>query len=398
MYSPWLQQLDNGMRSLFWESPFTRIATVQCFLPGGRRLESLQNAGITQLIAHQMLQDYQDFLEDLGSSVAVEVEADYLLITAKCLANDLAELLHFLANLFPKVRFNAGTLTNVKQEFTDRLAEQQYNPFHLAYQQLQFLLYGHHPYGFSPWGTLDSLQNLDVKDLQDYYDRLFVPGHLSIAITANSNPDRIGELVAQAFGGWRSERSAPMPGHQTAEFRAGWSEQPWTGEQTWLMVGFPAPSVHDEDFFAMKIINAHLGTGSSSRLFQLLREEEGWVYDVSTNCPTRFDRSHLFIHCTTAPHLRSKVQNLILAECDRLQGELLNSEDLELAKNKLLGHYALAKQATAHLAHINGWYHTLQLPPDFDFQFVKQVEKNTPQMIQRAAQKYLARWAVSIVG
>jgi predicted Zn-dependent peptidase len=164
------------------------------------------------------------------------------------------------------------------------------------------------------------------------------------------------------------------------------------------MIGFAAPSVHDQDFFAMKIINAHLGNGSSCRLFQVLREQHGLVYDVSTNCPTRFDSSHLLIHCRTEPNLQPKVQDLILKERDNLCQLLLQPEELELAKNKLLGNYALAKQTTAQLAHINGWYHTLQLPPDFDFQFIKQIESTTPQAIQQAARKFMNDWVISIVG
>ncbi len=398
MYSPWLEILDNGIRSLFWESPFTKIATVQCFFPGGRRLESLTTAGISQLIAHQILNDHHQYLEDLGSSVVVEVEADYLIITAKCLVDDLAELLDFLAELLPRIEFNQVCLTEVQAEFTDRINEQQYNPFHLAYQQLQFLLYGNHPYSFGHWGTLDSVKNLGVKDLQDHYDRFFIPGHLSVAITANSSPDRVANLMAKSFGKWRCNQTAPVFTHQTITFRAGYSHQPWSGDQTWLMIGFPAPSVHDEDFFAMKIINAHLGNGSSCRLFQVLREQHGLVYDVSTNCPTRFDSSHLLIHCRTEPNLQSKVKDLILNERDRLCQLLLQSEEIELAKTKLLGHYALAKQTTAQLAHINGWYHTLQLTPDFDFQFIKQIESTPPQTVQKVARKFMNDWVISIVG
>ncbi len=398
MYSPWLNTLNNGIRSLFWESPFTRIATVQCFFPGGKRLESPRNAGISQLIAHQLLLDHHDFLEELGSAITVEVEADYFVISGKCLGEDLGELLTFLGNLLPRIHFNSHTLAKVKTEFIDRINEQQYNPFHCAYEQLQPLIYGNHPYGLDAWGTIESLDLLQIEDLQQHYDRFLSPRHLTVAITANSAPDRVGALVASAFGHWSSVVAAPILEHQAADFHSGIEHHPWEGAQTWLMVAFPAPTVHDRDFFAMKIINAHLGNGSSSQLFQVLREQKGLVYDVSTHCPTRFDRSHLLIHCTTDSDLQLQVKELILHETDRLQDIPLNNEALELAKSKLLGHYALAKQTTAQLAHINGWYHTLQLPPDFDFQFVKQIEQTTAQQIQAVAQKYLATYAVSIVG
>lgn len=396
MYSPWLQVLDNGIRSFFWESPFTKIATVQCFFPGGRRLETAETAGISKLIAHCLFYEQQDFLEEIGSAVTVEAEADYFLISAKCLDEDLPALLRFLAKVLPQVQFTAPALAEVKQESIYALQSQDHNPFSCAYRQLQPLLYGSHPYGLSSEGTIETIGAAQTQDLQAHFDRFYLPSAMVLAITANRDPKQMGELVTSTFGAWYNKKEINWE-HLTAEFVATVNHQQSDRDQAWVMMGFPAPASYDRDFFAMKVINSHLGNGSSSRLFQVLREQAGLVYDVATHCPTRFDRSHLLIHCTTAIDYVSTVQELIWQECQRLQTELLTAEVLELAKSKLLGHYALAKQTPAQLAYIHSWYHTLQLPPDFDFQFIKQVEITTPQEIQEVACKYLAKAAISIV-
>ncbi|MFN3361853.1 MAG: M16 family metallopeptidase [Pseudanabaenaceae cyanobacterium] len=396
MYSPWLQVLPNGIRSFFWESPFTKIATVQCFFPGGRRLETPEKAGISKLITHCLFYEQQDVLEELGSAVTVEAEADYFLISAKCLEEDLPGLLQFLAVTLPQVQFSASTLAAVKAETIVSLQQQNYNPFACAYRQLQPLLYDHHPYSLSSEGTMETISALQTPDLQDHYDRFYLPSAMILAITANRDPKQISELVMATFSTWHNKREMDYP-HLPAGFIPYRQQQNSDREQAWVLVGFPAPASHEEDFFAMKIINAHLGNGSSSRLFQVLREQTGLVYDVATHYPTRYDRSHLLIHCTTAVDYVPKVQELIWQECQKLQTELLPAADLELAKSKLLGHYALAKQTPSQLAHIHSWYHALQLPPDFDFQFIKQIEITTPQQVQEVAQKYLTHCAISVV-
>jgi predicted Zn-dependent peptidase len=72
--------------------------------------------------------------------------------------------------------------------------------------------------------------------------------------------------------------------------------------------------------------------------------------------------------------------------------------EIQGAKNKLLGQYALGKQTNAEIAQIFGWYESLGLGIDFDRQFQEDVSQVTPEMIRAIANCYLDEPYICVVG
>jgi predicted Zn-dependent peptidase len=76
----------------------------------------------------------------------------------------------------------------------------------------------------------------------------------------------------------------------------------------------------------------------------------------------------------------------------------LSADELQTAKNKLLGQYALGKQTNAQLAQTYGWYETLGLGIEFDSKFQDDVNSVTPEMAQAVATRYFIEPYLSLVG
>jgi predicted Zn-dependent peptidase len=100
----------------------------------------------------------------------------------------------------------------------------------------------------------------------------------------------------------------------------------------------------------------------------------------------------------TAPENTAIAYEGLYTEAERLRSQQLSAEELQTAKNKLLGQYALGKQTNAQLAQVYGWYETLKLGIEFDEQFQQAIDNITPEMAQAAAQRYLIEPYVSLVG
>ncbi|MEO8890238.1 MAG: insulinase family protein, partial [Coleofasciculaceae cyanobacterium] len=76
----------------------------------------------------------------------------------------------------------------------------------------------------------------------------------------------------------------------------------------------------------------------------------------------------------------------------------LSEQELQTAKNKLLGQYALGKQTNAQLAQTYGWYETIGLGIDFDTKFQQNVTNVTPEIAQAVAKRYFIEPYISLVG
>jgi predicted Zn-dependent peptidase len=164
------------------------------------------------------------------------------------------------------------------------------------------------------------------------------------------------------------------------------------------MLGYLSPSVKQEDYATLKLLSTYLGNGLSSRLFVELREKRGLAYDVSAFYPTRLDTSQFVIYMGTAPENTKVALEGLRYEAERLCSSELSSEELQAAKNKLLGQYALSKQTNAEIAQLYGWYETLGLGIEYDAQFQEAVAHITPEQAQAAAARYLQDPYTSLVG
>ena len=72
-------------------------------------------------------------------------------------------------------------------------------------------------------------------------------------------------------------------------------------EQAHLVVGMRALDRHDDDRFALAVLNQVLGGGMSSRLFQEIREKRGLVYSVYSYRAAYLETGALAVYAGTAP-------------------------------------------------------------------------------------------------
>jgi predicted Zn-dependent peptidase len=165
------------------------------------------------------------------------------------------------------------------------------------------------------------------------------------------------------------------------------------------MLGYAAPAVHSTtDYVPLKVVNTYLGSGLSSRLFVELREKQGLAYDVSAFYPTRYHQSQFVAYMGTAPENTQLAVDCLHHELKRLCEVVLDDEELQASKNKLLGQYALGKQTNAEIAQLFGWYQIIDLGVDFDQQFQDAVNAVTVDDLQTMAQRYFTTPYLSIIG
>jgi predicted Zn-dependent peptidase len=102
-------------------------------------------------------------------------------------------------------------------------------------------------------------------------------------------------------------------------------------DQVHVRLAFPAVSLIDPDAVAVTVLNRILGVGSSSRLFQRLREVEGLTYDIWSSPMLRRGGGLLEVGWACAPSVFSDVWRLVEEEMRRLAVDL-DPDEVEVAK------------------------------------------------------------------
>ncbi|MBO1349079.1 MAG: insulinase family protein [Hormoscilla sp. GUM202] len=397
--------LENGIVILVVENPAADIIASRIFMRSGSRRE--QKAGLAHLVASVMTKgtdklsslEIAEKVESVGASVGADAAADYFLVSLKTVSADFAEILALVGEILRSPSFPEGEVELEKRITMQGIRSQQEQPFAVAFKALREAMYQQHPYGRSPLGTEESVSSIKRQDMQEFHSTYFRPDNMVISISGRIDPSDAIALVKDVFGDWQAP-DMPIPEASQITI-TGEPHQIVTAQETQqsvIMIGYLAASVHSQDYAHLKLLNTYLGNGLSSRLFVELREKRGLAYDVSAMYPTRQETANFVVYMGTAPRNTAIAKEGLQSEVERLRNVQLTPEELQACKNKLLGQYALGKQTNSQISQVLGWYETMGLGVEFDVQFQEDIASVTSEAAQAVANRYFTAPYISLVG
>jgi zinc protease len=400
--------LDNGITLIAIENQAADLVAGRIFLKNaGSRWESRQQAGLFHLLAAVITKgteklsavEIAESIESIGAGLGADAATDYFVLSLKTISADFDRMLRLAGEILRSPTFPEAEVEREKQITRQNIRSQLEQPFNIAFSQLREVMYPGHPYGVSVLGTEETIADLSREDLVRCHQTYFRPDNLIISLSGRLTLEAAKKLVEEVFGDWPVP-SAPIeyPPTPELEHQPQQAITPQETQQSIVMLGYLTASVKSQDYPALKLLSTYLGNGLSSRLFVELREKRGLAYDVSAFYPTRLDSSQFVVYIGTAPNNTAIALEGLRSEAERLCHVNLSSEELQAAKNKLLGQYALGKQTNAEMAQLYGWYETLGLGIEFDSLFQESIAEVTAEIAQKAACDYFREPYVSIVG
>jgi predicted Zn-dependent peptidase len=399
--------LNNGIVLLVTENPTADIIAGRMFLRAGSSYERRDKAGLAYLLSALLTKgcdglsslEIAEEVESTGASLGADAAYDYFLISLKTVTSDFANIFRLAAKILRWPTFPEMEVELEKRLALQDIRSQKEQPFNIAYEQLRQAVYTNHPYGLSALGDETTMSSITRDDLIEFHQTHFRPDNLVISIAGNIRVEDVVSLIEEMYGDWRSpDRLFPILDYPYPQINPQKLVKVQQTQQSIIMLGYLGTSVKDEGYGALKLISSYLGNGLSSRLFVELREKRGLAYDVSALYATRLFPATFIVYIGTAPENTQIAMNGLRAEVDRLSTTKLGEYELQTAKNKILGQYALGKQTNAQIAQIYGWYEILGLSIDFDKQFEEKIAAVTSQDTISVASKYLGEPYVSLVG
>lgn len=400
--------LPNGIVLITVENQAADLIAGRIFLKNaGSSWESRAKAGLSHLVAAVLTKGTTNFssveiaeqVESVGASLSADTSADYFLVGLKTVSADFAQMLQLAGEILRFPCFPEAEVQLEKKLTIQSIRSQQEQPFNVAFNYLREAIYPEHPYGVSVLGTEATVSKLTRDDLVEYHQTYFRPDNLVISLAGRIDQQQALDLVEAVFGDWQIP-DLPLPQQTLLPLNPNPSQQLIFQEtqQSIIMLGYLVAAVTDENYPVLKLLSTYLGNGLSSRLFVELREKRGLAYDVSAFYPTRLDKAPFVAYMGTAPENTAIAIEGLRAEVERLSTNQLTEMEIQGAKNKLLGQYALGKQTNGEIAQIFGWYETLGLGIEFDSQFQEDVNRVTPAAIQAVANRYLDQPYICVVG
>jgi predicted Zn-dependent peptidase len=399
--------LKNGLKLIVLENPVADIVSARLFIGIGQALETAETHGLVSFLMGLLTKGtttlsamaIAEMVESVGASLSTDATPDYSVVSLKTVSADFDHIFTLATQLLRYPSFPESEIDLERRLTLQQIRSMQEQPFTVAFNHLREQMYGDHPYALSGLGSEASLGTLTQTDLLDFHRRQVRPDNLVVTIVGRIPPEQAVALVERTLGDWPCpDQPRPQVTLPNLITRANCRVVPQNTHQAIVMVGYPAASIHMPGFAALKLLNTYLGNGLSSRLFVELREKRGLAYDVSALYPTRLGTSQFVAYMGTAPDNTAIALEGLRWEVERLIQHPLHEAELQAAKNKLLGQYALGKQTNAQLAQILGWYEILGLGIEFDQRFQAEVAAVTAAEAQAVAEHYFRAPYMTLLG
>jgi predicted Zn-dependent peptidase len=159
-------------------------------------------------------------------------------------------------------------------------------------------------------------------------------------------------------------------------------------EQAHLIIAAPWPSARHEDRFAGSLLASVIGGGTSSRLWQSIREERGLAYSVGAGASAFSDVGVFTIYAGTSPDKLDEVLDLSLAELRRAVRERIGEEELTLVKDQAVSSILLGLESSSVRAGAlarQEIIHGRRISPD---EIISRLEAVTVEDLERVAHIY----------
>jgi len=401
-------ELSGGLPLMVREHPGPSILAARLVIRGGSGADPEGQRGAHQLLAGLMTRGcgdlsaeaLADLVEGAGAGLRAEAMEDAIVLGLKCAAADAESLLPLLITMVRQPHLAADQLQLERRLNLQTLQRQKEDPFQVAHDQLRHLLYGEGPYGHDPLGIEAEVAGLEQGQLQPLVQGLGAGG--SVLVLCGQPPQRTVELLEQALAAapWSTfAPTAPAAGEIAVadqDQRHGSEEQ--DTEQLVLMLGARTVPLGHPDSVALRVLQAHLGMGMSSRLFVVMREERGLAYDVGVHLPARCGASPFVMHLSTSIDRSAEACGALLEEWQRCLDEPLAPEALALALAKYQGQDAMGRQTCSQIAERQALVYSHALPADHVERSLAAAAALTPADLQTAARRWLGQPALSLVG
>ena len=400
-------KLPNGITVLTEHMPGLRSVTTGIWVRRGSRHETPKLNGICHFIEHSVFKGTQrrtarDIAVEsdrLGGNLDAFTTHEMTGFAVKVADRSLPEAFDLLADLLAHPRFDQNDLDREQNVILEEMKMVEDTPDELLGELFNAAYFPDHPLGRPIEGTRETISTFDHHTISAFHRSAFGPSNLVVAGAGNIGHDHLVELVGKAFDSEKNtdEGSSNWMGGEVPNPAAPiLIERKKELEQAHLVIAAPWPDARSSDRYAASLLASVIGGGTSSRLWQTIREERGLAYSVGAGGSTFSDVGVFTIYAGTSPEHVDEVVDLSLAEMRRVVADSVSAEELKLAQDQAISSILLGLESSSGrvgaLAR-QEIIHGRRISPS---EIIQKLEAVTPDDMQRVARQYFTSESLAL--
>ena len=358
--------LPGGARVLTEHVPGMRSATVGAWVGVGSADEHDGHHGSTHFLEHLLFKgtarrsamDIAEAFDAVGGEANASTGKEHTCYYARVLDEDLPMAVDVICDMVTSATLDPDELETERGVILEELAMNEDDPGDVAHEAFAAAVLGAHPLGRPIGGTPETIRAVPREAVLEHYREHYDASTLVVSAAGNVDHDTLCAQVLDGLnaGGWSASGPVvPRARREPASDGATPGGVPSEGsevhlrrvtEQAHVLVGSTGLTATDPRRFTLSVLNAVLGGGMSSRLFQEIRERRGLAYTTYSFAQGHADAGVFGLYAGCGPSKVDAVRALLASEWERIATDLISPDELARSIGQLAGGLVLGLEDT----------------------------------------------------
>lgn len=346
--------LANGIKVITEFIPYVNSISMGIWIKSGSRYENLKNNGISHLIEHMMFKGTEkrnakqiaEEIEELGGQINAFTGKEATCYYVKLLDEHIEIGIDILSDIVHNSRFSMEDINKEKGVIQEEINMYEDSPEDLVLDLLALSTWGEDPLSYPILGTESSISNINRELLLKYLESAYTPENIVISIAGNFKGEELRGKLEKSFG-IENQRKKKEVILTTPTIHRNIFVKNKDIEQTHVALTLKGIELGNEKLYTLLAINNYFGGNTSSKLFQNLREDKGYVYTIYS-FPSAYLNIGMFnIYFALNGQYLNNAIDQIKEEIGNILLSKMTDIEIKKAKEQLKGNYILGLESVS---------------------------------------------------
>ncbi len=286
-------------------------------------------------------------VESCGGYLNAFTSKEHTCYYGRGLEEHIETTFNVLSDMIQNPVFKSTELKREAKVIIDELNDIEDNPEELIFDKFEEHLYSGNSLAQPVIGTVDNISSFSSGDLFKYLKNDYTSNRLLIAASGSITHEEIVKLTNKYVNNHLGQSVIKREENSISE-KNGINIIEKEIQQVHAIIGRSTFGYKDKNRLRLLLLSQILGEGSSSRLFQTLRERNGIAYQVNTFLNSFYDVSSFGVYFSTNYKMIDKALNLVSREFKKLREKKITSKELTRAKESFKGSLLLSLESTSN--------------------------------------------------
>lgn len=349
-----ITELPNGIKIISEKIGYVKSFSLGFWFNVGSRDETEENSGISHFLEHMFFKGTKkrsakkiaEDIESLGGYLNAFTSKEHTCFYGRGLTDHVEKTFEVLADMIQNSVFNPKEIEKESAVVIDELNDIEDSPDELIFDKFESNLFQGNALGMPIIGTKKNLRNFRQKDLIKFVKENYTANRFFIVASGNIEHKDLVHFAKKYISKKMESDNESKRDLILTQAKDIFIQK--ETQQVHYILGKPTYGIKEKRRNIVSVLSHILGEGSSSRLFQKIREENGIAYQVNSFLNSFFDISTFGVYLSTNYKSVYKAQDLIFKEIEKIKQKKVGKVELSRAKEYLIGNMLMSLESTTN--------------------------------------------------